>query len=236
VILVIWAAGLPVIMNPQNSIAVGYTQVENANLYFASWGAFLCILWISGSLGKELYGLDIAGMATPLAKTKRGKYYALVAASLVVLGASIRVFKAFKCTEDAMQQAPTCRKTKFAISAGVIGTVDAALTTLLAASGRMSQPSEWCGSLVMLIIWCFGLGYITFGSGPGHSIGNLYFATWACFVLSVLLCAESYMEYLGHRERGMGTMNEDAEEVPEDLALEEVPVSDFDGDGDDDDV
>jgi hypothetical protein len=224
-ILALWSAGLPVIMNPSNSIAVGFTQVVNANLYFSSWGAFLCSLWVSGSLAKELYGLDILATATPIVKSKQGKWYALVASSLIVMGASIRVFRSFECTLDVMAKAPTCRQSKFAIAAGTIGTLCAALITLSAASGHLKQAHEWLGSLLMLIIWCFGLGYITFGEGPGHAIGNLYFATWASFLLSVLLFAECYRDYLGLREQAQ---NLEVNAATEDLSLQEEELQEED--------
>eukprot|EP00339_Tiarina_fusa_P010619 CAMPEP_0117075306 /NCGR_PEP_ID=MMETSP0472-20121206/53094_1 /TAXON_ID=693140 ORGANISM="Tiarina fusus, Strain LIS" /NCGR_SAMPLE_ID=MMETSP0472 /ASSEMBLY_ACC=CAM_ASM_000603 /LENGTH=253 /DNA_ID=CAMNT_0004800759 /DNA_START=25 /DNA_END=783 /DNA_ORIENTATION=+ len=153
-ILALWSAGLPVIMNPSNGIAVSFTQVENANLYFASWSAFFCILWICGSLAKELYGYDILATAKPMAQSKQGHWYALVAASMVVMSA----FRADECTTDVMARAPICKQTKFAISAGVIGTWVAALITFYTANGRIPLEQEFLGAIVMLVIWCFGMG------------------------------------------------------------------------------
>jgi hypothetical protein len=69
------------------------------------------------------------------------------------------------------------------------------------------------------------LGYITFGEGPGHAIGNLYFATWASFVLSVLLFAEGYREYLGLREQAQ---NQEANVATEDLSLQEEGLEEED--------
>lgn len=219
-LIAIWCAGLPVIMNPANSIAVGYTTVTNANLYFASWGAFACVLWICGSLAKLLYGVDLVAQATPIVKSRKGKWFALVASSIIVMGASIRVFKAFDCTLEVMKKAPTCKQTKFSISAGVIGTCASVLNTLFQANFGVVREHEWAGSIVMLIIWSFGLGFVTFGEGPGHSIGNLYFATWASFVLSILLFAENYLEYLAAKEQAANPTS--TEEVPE--PMDDVPI------------
>lgn len=198
------------IMNPANSIAVGYTDYLNANLYFSSWLAFFAAAWIAGDLAKELYGMDLVGMASPIAKARRGKWYALIATSLIVMSSSVRVFRAFPCSAEVMAKSPTCRQTKFAISAGVIGTLFAMVATLLMARGSFSHRADWCSSAIMVIIWSFGLGFITFGSGPGQNIGNLYFSTWASFTLSVLLAAESFREYLSMREQAMaGTTDGD---------------------------
>jgi hypothetical protein len=219
-------------MNPENSIAVGYTQVIDANLYFASWGTFACILWICGSLAKLLYGFDIAATATPIVKSRQGKWYALVAASIIVMGASIRVFRAFECSLEVMKKAPTCRQTKFAISAGVIGTFVSVLITIFQANYNMAQKHEWFGSIAMLITWTFGLVYITFGEGPGHAIGNLYFATWGSFVLSILIFAECYREYLAIREQAANPFTISDDEVQEEPTMQDIPIVE----GEDDDV
>ena len=226
--MLLWATGLPVIMNPSHAIAVSYTQVENANLYFASWLSFFCVLWICFNLGKEVYGMDIIlDYARPIAKSKQGHWYALVAASLVVTSASVRVFKADDCSIAAMKNAPICKQTKFAISAGVIATLVSTAVTILMARGRaLPMQYEFLSSIVMFVIWCFGMGFITFGEGPGHAIGNLYFATWACFVLSILICSECYRERLGQQEQSNQAA---ADAATSDLQLEEIPPGEEDG-------
>ena len=220
--LLLWCIGLPIIMNPKDSIAVSYTQVVNANLYFGSWTAFFCILWISANLAKLLYGVDIAARASPLIKSRRGKWYALVAASIVVMCSSIRVFKAFQCSTDEMLKAPTCKQTKYAISAGVLGTVESALCTLWQANYGIGRVHERVAAFLMVIIWALGLIFITFGEGPGHSIGNLYFATWASFILSVLIFAECLNEYLGVQQQASDPSSElpPHETTIEDLSMD----------------
>ena len=60
-LLAFWCAGLPVIMNPSQSIAVtttistvsGFTFVYSANLYFATWAAFFTIIFICGSFVQD---------------------------------------------------------------------------------------------------------------------------------------------------------------------------------------
>jgi hypothetical protein len=215
-------------MNPANSIAVGYTDYLNANLYFGSWLTFFVSIWIAGDLAKEMYGMDIVGMVSPHVKARRGKWYALIATSLIVMSSSVRVFRAFPCSADIMTKSPTCRQTKFAISAGVIGTLFSMGATLYTARGKFSHRSDWISSAVMVIIWSFGLGYITFGSGPGQNIGNLYFATWGSFTLSVLLAAESVREYLSIREQTAGGgMNggDDSSDDPAAPGIQPVPVA-----------
>jgi hypothetical protein len=57
-LLLTWVCGLPIIMSPSKGIAVrsddltGSNYVSNANLYFFSWAAFACIVYICGSYAR----------------------------------------------------------------------------------------------------------------------------------------------------------------------------------------
>jgi hypothetical protein len=59
-LLIVWVCGLPVIMSPKKGIAVavapessgGLNFVSNANIYFFSWAAFACIVYICGSYAR----------------------------------------------------------------------------------------------------------------------------------------------------------------------------------------
>jgi len=196
--LILWCIGLPIIMNPSNSIAVGYTQIVNGNMYIASWVCFFSIFFVVGDLLSEVYGFNIVATVRPRLQDRNGKWYTLVATSVIVMGASIRVFESFECNLDVMKSAPTCRDCKFAISAAVIGTVIALFPPLSFLFLHVTLTTvELILSVVMVIIWSFGLGFITFGQGPGHSIGNLFFATWATFILSCWIAADCYREWVG---------------------------------------
>jgi len=230
-LLLVWAAGLPVIMNPSNSIAVSLTQVDNANLYFSAWGAFVGIFIICGSLAKEMFGYNMFQMAGSVANSQRGHWYALLGASVIVLGSSIRVLKSFKCNLEVMQSAPTCRETKFAISASVFATLVALGATYGSVRGLIVAFQECMLAGIMMILWCFGLIFVTFGEGPGHSIGNLFFATWACFLLSVLLTAETYRAYVASMYQHESPRVQDSAMGPEDdeeAPMETIPVQDDD--------
>ena len=182
-------------MNPKNSIAVSYTEVDNANLYFSSWAAFCCCLWIVGSQAQETCGLDITHVAP-----RKAKAYGLVASSLVVMGSSIRIFKSFKCHRAEMSGVDLCWRTKYAISAGVIGFSIALIWMFVLHMGLTLVNYEMFGSGFLLVLWVVGLAFITFGQGPGHSIGNLFFATWVSLIISIFLFAESVRAYLGGQE------------------------------------
>jgi hypothetical protein len=69
----------------------------------------------------------------------------------------------------------------------------------------------------MLAAWVFGVGYITFGDdreAPARNIGNLYFATWASFLITCLLASSGL--------RAMFVGGDDAETTTEEAKPREA--------------
>jgi hypothetical protein len=219
-LIAFWGAGLPVIMNPTNAIAVAGETVIDANLYFFSWLSFASTLYLSGSLAQEAAGVDIT--KTP---PKSARWYGLCASSLVVMGASVRLFKAAGCGSNNTQSSgELCKRTKFAISAGTIGFVFALVMTYLTQQG-LAIVMETVATMILLALWCFGVGYITFGSAPGAQIGNLYFATWISFIICVFLFGQCFREVIGARQaNAVAQQNGDGEGgTDEPQAFPQVP-------------
>jgi hypothetical protein len=198
-----WAAGLPTIMNPDNRIAVVPPKennippvIINANLYFFSWLAFGSTVFLSGSMVQEMIGIDVR--ATASAHPKASRWYGLMATSLVVMGAAVRTFQASECKE--LGDNAFCRRTKLAVSIGVIGFFLSILMTFLATRNMLGLSVETSVTCLQLIFWVFAVSYITFGTSPGSTIGNLYFSTWISFILTVVLFANNFREYVAGRE------------------------------------
>mmetsp|Transcript_33612 Transcript_33612/g.81455 ORF Transcript_33612/g.81455 Transcript_33612/m.81455 type:complete len:334 (+) Transcript_33612:41-1042(+) len=226
-LLFLWLTGMWVIQNPNNNIAVGVSSIIDANVYFASWGAFLCSILLCGQAAQEIYGFDVVGRVSPLVKTRAGKWYMMVFSSAAVLVASVRAFLAESCNQDSMSMAPKCNQTKLAIATGVVGTIFAgALTGVTLKSGPLKLIYEWNAALVMVVISAFAIAYVTAGEGPGSSVGNLYFATWATFILSILIFTSCHMESIANREQPTAVgPSEDDNEADEDIELQEQPSS-----------
>jgi len=201
-------------MNPENEIAVRgiaalrETTVINANLYFFSWGAFAACLFLTGSLMQESAGIDLK--ATP---RKTVGWTCLTASSLVVMGSAVRIFKTQDCNDVSDS---FCKRTKFAVSLGAVGFFLAGILTVLAAQG-LNLACETASATLMLCLWCFGLGYLTFGESPGNDVGNLYFATWFSFIICVFLFGQCFREFMGARATTNQETTEEAEspQVPE---------------------
>jgi len=220
-ILALWLTGMWVIQNPENNIAVGVSAIVDANIYFASWGAFLSSILLCGKVCQDIYGFDIAGRVSPLVKSRAGKWYIMFFSSAIMLLASVRAFLAEGCDNDAMSLAPKCTQTKLAIATGVVGTIFAgAVTGITLKSGPLKLIYEWQAALVMVIISAFAIGYVTAGEGPGSSFGNLYFTTWATFILSILIFTSCHMESIATREQANAAAAQN-NEADEDIEMQE---------------
>jgi hypothetical protein len=206
-------------MNPNNGIAVAGISVINANLYFFSWLSFAAVLFLSGSLAQETAGVDVT--KTP---PKSARWYGLCASSLVVMGSAVRIFKAGSCGDDVGTE--FCKRTKFAVSVGVVSFVFSMVLTYLTQKG-LTIMLETIATMVLLIMWCFGTGYVTFGSSPGAQIGNLYFATWISFILCVFLFGQCFRDVL--HARSANATEQSSSTAPtsdEPQAFPEVPADD----------
>lgn len=192
-------------MNPANNIAVSNPSstdvaptVTNANLYFFAWLAFGACLFLSGSLAQEWSGVSLHYRDVAI---KAARWYGLAAAALVVTGSAVRTYRVAGCHAADMTDTEFCRRSKFAVGVGITGFVLAGgMTYLVQLQKQLTRCTELSFTTVQLVMWCFGVGYITFGTSPGSTIGNLYFGTWISFLLTVLLFAVSFREYVAGRE------------------------------------
>ena len=190
VVLIMWCIGLPTIMNPSNSIAVGYEQIINANLYLASWVCFGCILFIVGDLVDSLVNGPV-GVAAGLSRidpesgeyitaapfspiyyrrlweTRRGKWFALTAITGIAMSSSVRIYQAYECGENLRQGMNTCRDTKVAIAMNVFGAILSVSMVFASGIGNsMAEYIEKIGALATTFVYVVALGVTTFGDGP----------------------------------------------------------------------
>lgn len=206
-LLAFWGAGLPVIMNPVRGIAVQGDDVVNANLYFFSWVSLAGIVFIAGHLLQEWTGLNARDMINANTSPKTGKWYGLAASSMVVMVSSIRIFQAVKCAGDDSEY---CKRTKFAISVGVLSFFGSIYLACTLAKAISVTFIELVSTTVMLVFWCFGVGFITFGAAPGSRIGNLYFSTWISFIVIVMIFGQTFRDYLSGQSAAAQQQTSDA--------------------------
>ena len=201
-------------MNPNNVIAVDRLGfVENANLYFFSWMSLAAIVYIFGSLAQEYSGMSVRDVAP---NQKNGLWYGLCASSVVVMATSVRLFTSRNCGDELEGATQYCKRTTFGISIGAISFVVSAVVAYLLRLG-LSGLIEFISCCVLLFLWCFGVGFITFGSAPGATIGNLYFASWVSFIIIVILFGQAFRSFMSPAPASQESQNTEADEngVPE---------------------
>lgn len=173
-------------MDPTNALAIFELTggIKNANLYFFSWGGLVMSFFTLYGFTKEKYGGKIFSPST---------WGALCLTSFITMVSASRLWQDLACEKDMPDSIleDVCTRTAWALSAGALSALVAAIWPLcgMFLSGFLANILEAGVSVVMLILWVFGVAYITFGGdkAPASAIGNLYFFTWFSFGISVFL-------------------------------------------------
>ena len=146
-----------------------------------------------------------SGQADNLRRTspRKAKYFCLCATSMIVLIVSSIIFNN-KCSANAaFISASFCRKTAYGVSLGCISFVGTAVIIFFVHRG-MKRKFESVADGLLLILWCFGVFFLTFGDAPGQGIGNLYFSMWISFVLTIFLFGTSFAEAMSKESAAEG--------------------------------
>ena len=210
-------------MNPSNNIAVsgmGQGVIRNSNLYFFSWISFACVLYITGDCFQEISGRQFKTVVSE----KNTKWCGLFADSIVVLAAASMIHSDLGCTNSGWD---VCMRTNYAVALGVLGVVFSASAFVAIAMGKSNVKIESIIAAVMFVMYTFGVGFITFGSGPATTLGNLYFSTWIGFAISLFLLLKSCEELNAARNiEGSGAMNSAPAPALADIDQQEGPSDD----------
>lgn len=203
-LLIFWCAALPTIMNPTRLLAMAGTGIINSNLYFFSWVSLICILFIFGDYMQETTKREFGKGVSP----KNAKWAGLLAASVVVLASGSQTFSDAQCVNLSSS---ACRRTAYAVCIGVLGMIFPVLALVLTHIGKLILIVETSISLFLFILYIFGVGFITFGTGPATAVGNLYFSLWIGFSVSFFTVSDCFHEYLNSSE---GTSTDGEEHAP----------------------
>jgi hypothetical protein len=209
---------------PGNEIAVNqHGVIQNANLYFFSWGAFFTALFAIVHIMQNVYNV---GAGTRNTKFTRNPWVLLIATSLIAMSSAARIWKSRTC--QGLDSSP-CRRLEYAFSLGAISGVLSFIWLLLGA--RFHTKVDAFVSLLMLVLWCFAVGYTTFGdAAPALNLGNLYFSSWISFVICCRLVSVAIHNTVTSMTEAEGG---DSAKVAEEVAPKEAEVKDDDKNKDD---
>jgi hypothetical protein len=197
VLTAFWAATVSIVSDTRNGLAVDAQtgSVTNGNLYYFSWAGFVCSVMLIVSYLRGVFGVDLAGEIKNRS-ARLTQWSALLAAQLIVLGASANIFDS-DCSPLANTEA-FCRRTTFGIAVGAIGTAfSLAVVAMKIATSSASFMGEAIVAAILTILNGFAVGYITSTAGPGSALGNLYYFSWISLIVSAMLVASCFETYRG---------------------------------------
>ena len=219
--IVFWSGCLPIVMNPQNDLAVQGPAIVNGNLFVLSWLCFILSWVVLKHVLEQLYVMDQArggnlaylypsrdgdGTYPPLIPMTRTRlaHLGLIFSSMIVLIASSRNYKQQVCNESSRQ---LCKRLEVMITMAVfsfIGLLVAWTTYFLWQRNNSVDVHRPASPTLRLFLtgmltfgWFIATSLGTFGQhAPAHSVGNLFLSVWICFLLSIFLCKTTLLEYL----------------------------------------
>lgn len=191
-LLGLWIAAAVVIQDPQNNIAStvrpeGVEWIRQANIYFFTWFALFCNLFLVGSFFRNYMTYDLRVMA----------WISLLSSSLILLGVSSHLKEGI-CTYD---NGSICFRTKYAmLSGGIVGGISLIASVL----SYMSKVSPSLGLILAspnALIYSFGVVILTSASGPGRTLGTIYFTIWIGSIISFLLLIGEFNEIFFNEDK-----------------------------------
>lgn len=205
-----WAATVSIISDARNMLSVDADgKVKNGNLYYFSWAGFVCSVILLISYLRAIFGVDLAGELRNRSE-RLTVWSALLAAQLVVMGASANIYDLY-CSPNTTKADAYCSRTTFGIVAGVIGTlICLAVVGMKIAASAVPFVGECFAALVLTIMNAFVVAYLTSPSGPGSPLGNLYYFSWISLVTSGMLIAGCFETYKSGGESSVATNSHSA--------------------------
>ena len=171
-----------IVTAPEDGLAVDQNfRVDNANLYFGSWGSFIVAVFLLASIGNER---GVSGARDAFAK----RWLWLIVSSLVVMAACSRMFDGICAGNRFTKDGEFCNELKVGVSLSVVSAVVAGIMTALLWLTPERIPIGMVGAflcLIMLTIWGVMVAHLTFDYGPGSSVGNIFFGTWISAILTL---------------------------------------------------
>lgn len=178
----VWIFALPMITTPDDGLAVDQNfRVDNANLYFASWGSFIFAMFLLASVGNE------RGVSAARDSFAR-RWLWLIVSSLVVMAACSRMFEGICKGNRFIEGGEYCNELKVGVSLSVVSAVIAGIMTLLLWLAPERVPIDILGAFLclgMLVLWGTMVHFMTFDYGPGATVGNIFFGTWLSGILTL---------------------------------------------------
>uniref|UniRef100_A0A7S4MZN4 Uncharacterized protein n=1 Tax=Odontella aurita TaxID=265563 RepID=A0A7S4MZN4_9STRA len=185
-----WLSNLVVTMHSDSTWAVNAIgDIKMANLYYFAWSSIITAGLQMSSYVKKFLGLKPRSIMIIL-------WFAIVKVCFVVFGAGFHIWhnihencEATAAGSDEGEPISFCRRTAFSIVVGLVGMAVGSLVVLCRIVDKRETTVrliiEMVLSLLLAGFFAFGAAVITGIGGPGQSVGDLYYAMWLSFLVSL---------------------------------------------------
>jgi len=221
-----WSATVSVVANAATGLAVDTAKdntIVNGNLYYFSWAGFVTSILLVVSYLRGVFGVDVYGEVKNRA-ARLTLWAGFLACQLVVMGASANILDKDCSGYGDGNNTSYCRRTKFGISVGAIGTSFALMVVAMKMLTTVSPLVVEGGlALFLCIMNGFGVAFLTSAEGPGSPIGNLYYFSWLSWLCSFMLIASVYDDYQGDGGSSSGNSQDNDENTENgDIPIETI--------------
>jgi len=200
----VWLVDLVITMHSKRSWAVNAIgDIKIANLYYFSWASIVTAgMHMSTFITKILakLGIDDKDYMTVI-------WGVMVKVCVVILGASFHIWHNIQgsCSLQDIQASAIdfCSRTVFALMVSLIGMAVGVTVVLTRVSISLCCPAfpprirshvEMIIASFLVLVFGVALALITGIGGPGQSVGDLFYATWLAFLVSMGIGLACYGE------------------------------------------
>lgn len=199
----VWLVDLIITMHSERSWAVNAigNVTKIANLYYFSWASIVTA------------GLHMSTFLFKILRVQQEDYMTviwgvMVKVNVVILGAAFHIWHNISdsCSLQDIQASAIdfCSRTVFALMVSLVGMAVGGVVVLTRVSisllcnaafpFRIRSHVEMIIASFLVLVFGVALALITGIGGPGQSVGDLYYATWLAFLVSLLIGITCYSE------------------------------------------
>jgi len=187
-----WLTVIITIQHSDTSLAINeHGEILTANLYYFTWASI-----ITAGMNTATYTERVINTSHAQESFMVVLWFSVVKVCFVVLSSSLHIWWNIRnACPSTFFLSSYCFRTKFAMVVGAL----AEILAFLAAMSRIFKfkPFVLIETIVACILatsFIFGAALITGMSGPGQSVGDLYYATWIALFFSLMIVREQ----IGH--------------------------------------
>lgn len=225
ILIALWSALVAIVSDTRHGLATDSSgSISNGNLYYFSWAGLATGVALMTSFIKTIHGIDVMGeMRNRALRLQNWVWLGMF--GLVQMGSSARLFDnhcgsgSAALGDTEMGSVSFCRKCQLGVALGIVTTIVSLIVVALkigiTSSDKLASlfTAEMVMSGMMIGSEAVGVGFLTGQGGPGAPLNNLYYSTWGCLIVSLVLvasCVEDYSSAKGEiRRTRLGEEGED---------------------------